>query len=55
MNWNAFIAGWCMISILKNIEYTFSYFNHKDNNMEIYNIASFIVIMVISIAQIIIV
>lgn len=49
MNWNAFIAGMCMMSIFLNITENF------DNDMYIYNIIIFIIIMVISTVQVIIV
>ena len=52
MNWNVFIATMCMMSILFNI-----LDNIVDNvdNICIYNITIFIIIMVISIVQVIIV
>lgn len=53
MNWDAFIAGMCMMSIFFNITESTSIFNYKgfDDDMCIYNIIIFIIIMVISIAQ----
>jgi len=42
MNWDAFIAGMCMMSI---------FFNIIDEDNYIYNIMIFIIIMVISIVQ----
>jgi len=53
MNWNAFIAGMCMMSIFFNIIERTSIFNYEDydDDMCIYNIIIFIIIMVISIAQ----
>lgn len=53
MNWDAFIAGICMMSMFFNItENTSIYSNYEnidtDSNMQIYNIIIFIVIMVIS-------
>ena len=55
MNWNAFIAGMCMMSIFFNITESTSIFNYEDftDDMCIYNIIIFIIIMVISIAQVI--
>ncbi len=53
MNWDAFIAGMCMMSIFFNIIERTSIFNYEDydDDMCIYNIIIFIIIMVISIAQ----
>lgn len=53
MNWDAFIAEMCMMSIFFNITEKTSIFNYEDfdNDMRIYNIIIFIIIMVISIAQ----
>ena len=53
MNWDAFIAGMCIIAIFFNITESSSIFNYKDfnNDMCIYNIIILIIIMVISIAQ----
>lgn len=55
MNWNAFIAGMCIMSIFFNITESTSIFNYEDftDDMCIYNIIIFIIIMVISIAQVI--
>ena len=46
MNWYAFIAGMCMMSI---------YYNIRDEDNRIFNIIIFIIIMVISTVQVIIV
>ena len=53
MNWNAFIAGMCIIAIFFNITESSSIFNYEgfDDDMRTYNIIIFIIIMVISIAQ----
>ena len=55
MNWNAFIAGMCIMSVFINITESSSIFNYEgfDDDMCIYNIIIFITIMVISIAQVI--
>jgi len=42
MNWDAFIAGMCMMSV---------FFNIRDEDNHIYNIIIFTIIMIISIYQ----
>lgn len=55
MNWNTFITGMCIMSIFFNITESSSIFNYEDfdDDMCIFNIIIFIIIMVISIAQVI--
>lgn len=56
MNWDAFIAAMCMMSIFFNITENTSIYSNYENidinsSMQIYNIIIFIIIMVISTIQ----